>query len=313
MGSIISPCIQALRDAKQQFNEIALAQKLVTFSEEAHFARELIRASVPGDISNPRDQRNARYCLYQCTPDSIRNAIVSVAAVGLSLNPVLKQAYLVPRWNKKKRILECCLELSWQGMINLAKEAGVIEYCAAEQVYEEDIQTGSFVYQGALKPPVHQGNPFSPTRGKCVGVYCVAVLPGDKYITTVMNREELDIIASMSHSSVRDTWQGEMDKKSVIKRAFKTWPKPRNNLQVNSLHQLINHGQVKNFLRVPDVGAVSDSIVSNDSPARLAHDAASPAKTQWNNLVQNGLNDSCLTPTDLQQTSATTNVVTLRK
>ena len=51
---------------------------------------------------------------------SLQNAIVNIASIGISLNPALKYAYLVPRKGG------VCLDLSYMGLLHLAQSSGVI-------------------------------------------------------------------------------------------------------------------------------------------------------------------------------------------
>ena len=52
--------------------------------------------------------------LQKCDPVSIINAVVNVARTSITLNPVLKLAYLIPRKNK------CVLEFSYVGLIKIS-------------------------------------------------------------------------------------------------------------------------------------------------------------------------------------------------
>lgn len=236
MGTIISPAIQALKSAKDQFAAIAEAHNNVTYKAEAEFARQIIKSSIP------RDLRQARNCLFQCDPITIHDSLINVAAIGLTLNPALKLAYLVPRYNKARGVLECKLEISYQGMVQLAIETGAVKYVVAELVYQDDIDNGTFVYNGPATPPTHTGNPFATNRGRPIGAYCVAALTSGDYITTTMSRAEIDMAASKGSdkSQARADFYGEMDKKSVIRRGFKSWPKPRHNSRLLSFDAVDN-------------------------------------------------------------------------
>ncbi|MBW2645069.1 MAG: recombinase RecT [Deltaproteobacteria bacterium] len=56
--------------------------------------------------------------LQKCAPQSIKNAIINVALTGTTLNPVLQQAYLIPRDGK------CCLDFGYRGLCKIATDAG---------------------------------------------------------------------------------------------------------------------------------------------------------------------------------------------
>lgn len=152
---------------------------------------------------------------------SVVNAVTNIAAIGISLNPAKRQAYLVPRDGK------ICLDISYMGLMDLAMATGSIRWAQAELVYSND----SFALNGMDQPPTHSYNPFSKDRGEVVGVYVVVKTADGDYLTTCMSREEIDGIMNRSQSvksgksSPWKTDYGEMAKKTVVKRAYKYWPK----------------------------------------------------------------------------------------
>ena len=69
-------------------------------------------------------EREARFAMQQferlprlleCDPGTIRDSIVNLAAMGLSLNPQTQEAALIPRWNSKKGMLDCTASPSHSG------------------------------------------------------------------------------------------------------------------------------------------------------------------------------------------------------
>ncbi|MBH2008338.1 MAG: recombinase RecT [Xanthomonadaceae bacterium] len=194
--------------AEDSFQTV-LADHSMNFEREAGFAIQILTS---GD-----------YIAKLAAGDrqSVVNAVTNIAAIGISLNPAKKQAYLVPR---KGRI---CLDISYMGLIDLAVQAGSILWAQADLVYQND----AFTLNGFDKPPTHSFNPFSKDRGDMVGAYVVVKTPSGDYLTDCMSREEIDAIKNRSESvkagksSPWDTDYGEMSKKTVVKRAYKYWPK----------------------------------------------------------------------------------------
>lgn len=162
---------------------------------------------------------------------SVVNAVTNIAAIGISLNPAKKQAYLVPRKGK------ICLDISYMGLIDLAIQSGSIMWAQADLVYAND----AFTLNSFDRPPTHSFNPFSKERGEMVGAYVVVKMHSGDYLTECMSREDIDAIKSRSESvkagkqSPWDTDYGEMAKKTVVKRAYKYWPKS------DRLDQAIHH------------------------------------------------------------------------
>ncbi len=148
-------------------------------------------------------------------PLSLKMAMANVAAIGLTLNPARGLAYLVPRDNK------IILDISYRGLIQLAVQAGTIKWAKAEIVHQND----TFEYLGVDEKPKHKFDPFGD-RGPMIGVYCVAKLADGSYLTEVMTLEQIEQVRKTSKAKKGPwvNWYEEMAKKTVIKRASKTWP-----------------------------------------------------------------------------------------
>ena len=150
---------------------------------------------------------------------SFQNAIINVAAVGISLNPALKHAYLVPR--KTGGAQKVCLDISYQGLLHLAMSSGSIEWGQAKLVYEND----HYENMGVDKQPVHQQQTFG-VKGDIIGAYCTVKTKSGDYLT-----EEMDLVAlkkvqgtSNAANGPWKEWPEEMMRKTVVKRASKYWP-----------------------------------------------------------------------------------------
>jgi recombination protein RecT len=181
----------------------------LNFEREAGFAIQVITA-------NDHTMRTATE-----NRQSVINAVTNVAAIGISLNPAKRQAYLVPRDGR------ICLDISYMGLLDLAIQSGSIMWGQSELVYEQD----RFELQGFDKPPSHNRNPFAKERGAIVGCYVVVKTRDGDYLTTCMSIDEVYDIRNRSSAwknGQKGPWktdEGEMIKKTVIKRAYKLWPK----------------------------------------------------------------------------------------
>lgn len=194
-----------LGDTEAQFTAIAAVDgNLVQFHKELGYALQIIAGN---------DK------LQQCSTESLRSAFINVAGLGLTLNPAMKLAYLVPRRGK------ACLDIGYLGLLHIATIAGCIRAAKAEVAREND----TFDYIDAFTQPHHKFDPFATIakRGQVVGAYCVAVLPDGLRLVETMSREDLLKIRAASKggdNSPWATWPDEMCKKAVIKRAYKSWP-----------------------------------------------------------------------------------------
>lgn len=177
--------------------------KLVTWEKESQFAIQQL-------------QKNNKLAeVAQNNLASLQNAIINVAAIGVSLNPASKHAYLVPRDGM------VCLDISYIGLMHLAIQVEAIEWGQAKIVYEKDVYTNI----GIDKPPEHRQNTFGD-KGKIVGTYCTVKLKNGDYLTEEMDVGQIENIRekSKAKNGPWKTFYEEMARKSVVKRASKYWP-----------------------------------------------------------------------------------------
>jgi len=203
---------QSVYGTKDSFVSV-LTDRSINFDREAEFALQ----SLYGNEYAMKIAMGNR--------QSVINAVVNIAAIGISLNPAKKQAYLVPRDGK------ICLDISYMGLMDLAIDSGSLRWGQAELVYETD----TFVLNGIDQQPTHLRNPFAKDRGEIVGVYVVVKTADGDYLTGAMSVEEINAIRD--RSSAWKAWVskqkscpwltdwGEMAKKTVVKREYKYWPK----------------------------------------------------------------------------------------
>lgn len=208
MSNAIATITQDIYAQRDAFAAV-LSEPGLSFEREAGFALQTIQSN---DFMTKIAMGNRQ---------SVVNAVTNIAAIGISLNPAKKQAYLVPRDGK------VCLDISYMGLMDLAMSTGAIRWAQAEIVCAQD----SFALNGFDKPPHHSYNPFAKERGDIVGVYVVVKTRDGDYLTTCMSRDDIDSIMNRSQSvksgksSPWKTDYGEMAKKTVVKRAYKYWPK----------------------------------------------------------------------------------------
>jgi len=153
-------------------------------------------------------------------PVSVQNAVRNIAAIGLTLNPALKYAYLVPRDG------QICLDVSYMGLMHLAQDTGSVIWSQCKIVHKND----EYMNKGASVEPDHAYNAFGD-RGDIVGAYCVVKLADGDYLTHEMKIEDVFAIRDRSMAwkkSKSGPWatdEKEMIKKTVVKQASKYWPK----------------------------------------------------------------------------------------
>ncbi|HRN97570.1 MAG TPA: recombinase RecT [Candidatus Saccharibacteria bacterium] len=216
MSNQIQVIESLIQQCEPKFNQVSAFSESTqnAFNRESQFAMQIIGAN---DFLAKTAVNNQ---------SSLINAVVNVAAIGISLNPAEKEAYLVPRNGA------VCLDISYVGLMRLATDTGQIAWVQSDIVYEKD----HFRMVGLDKQPEHHFNAFDKSRGEAVGVYVTAKLASGDYLTDTMTTEEINAIRDKSQGHIafmskkarssiwNDHW-GEMAKKTVVKRASKYWPK----------------------------------------------------------------------------------------
>ena len=203
--AIVSSDIWAAKDVF----ESVLVDRSLNFEREAGFAIQILQAS------------DYALGLAERARQSVVDAVTNIAAIGLSLNPARKHAYLVPRDKK------ICLDVSYMGLIELAISSGSIAFAQARVVHASD----TYQDNGVGAAPTHKFNAFSKERGEIVGVYVVAKLASGDFLCETMTVEDINRIRDRSESfksGKNSPWKSdwaEMAKKTVVKRASKYWPK----------------------------------------------------------------------------------------
>lgn len=170
---------------------------------------------------------NSNSYLSNATPASVAKCVLNLAFTGLSLNPVLKYAYITPR--RVGSDIEAILMPSYIGLCKLITDSGSVKNIYAYLVHDGDIFEPVFGTELGL---VHK-----PKFGKTVThVYAVAVLNDGSKQFEVMTVDEVNqirersdgykaYIAKKANSCIWVSDYGEMAKKTVIKRLTKYLPK----------------------------------------------------------------------------------------
>lgn len=234
----------AIASAERKFTEIAIADgNLVTYQREAMFALQCVGGSEH---------------LQKCDTESLRNAVINVASVGLTINPAMKLAYLVPRKGK------ACLDISYIGLVKIATDSGGVLAVAAIPVRAND----RFIYRGPFEAPEHIFNPFASEteRGEIIGVYTIAKLTSGVTQIETLSRGELDKIRAMSKAASGPwfDWFEEMVKKSVIKRASKLWPRTE---RLAAAEAILNEHQGNETIIDGTTGEIIEQPQSRSKPA----------------------------------------------
>lgn len=203
--------------------------------------RAELEAVLPPDIAFDRFHATINQALRSnpdilaCTGASIVNACVKSAYDGLRLDG--REAALVahnvntgtrdePRWEMHAEYFPLVRGLIKK--ILMSREVVAID---VDVIHEHDAYR---IIRGTnpeiLHEPLVVGN-----RGKIVAAYSIATLKSGYKSTEVMLRADLDAVKAEAKTKfVWDKWEGEMDKKSVIRRHEKRLPSGRDMIDVEA-------------------------------------------------------------------------------
>lgn len=222
--------------------------------------------------------------LAGANPESINNALKNVALTGLSLNPVLKYCYLIPR--KEKNVLMCLAEPSYVGLIKILTDTGSVSAISATIVYEKEINSLQ-IQEGAGGHATHKHYFGKDSPGEPMACYTIALLPnGMKHVSLIRPWQWEDIMKrsesvksynakkAKGEYAATPTWlsdQSEMIRKTAIKNHYKYLPKSERAEMIANVIDLDNQVNGIDFekeeQKKPDVNVVdlSDIVDKNDS------------------------------------------------
>jgi recombination protein RecT len=269
----------AIKESKRRFEVQNKRVGMLDFSAEARFALMA--------MSNSQQ-------LLKCDPETVKDSMVHLAAMGLSLNPAAQQAALIPRWNTKKGGLDCTASPQYRGLMKLATDTGLITNITAEVVFrcEEDsfdVDLGSNPFlkhkpKLFASPEEREIDLAQLEVNRMIGCYCIAHLRDSEHPhITVMDLTEVLAVANASDafnprkqgrkpSGPWVYWPGEMVKKAVIRRASKQWPlsddaKYAQLLTAIDVDNTAEANEQRAGLRTADVESAMDSVITEEQVA----------------------------------------------
>jgi len=80
----------------------------------------------------------AQPLLLECEPKTIAAGVIRSAQLGLALDPLLGESYLIPRWNSKNKRMEASWQRGYRGVLKLIRRTGELSGVRADVVHEKD-------------------------------------------------------------------------------------------------------------------------------------------------------------------------------
>ena len=169
---------QAVLALRQYASQGAVAQRIQeSVKDSKHF------------LSTLSEMVMGTYMLQKCTPESIVKAAVIAADIGLSINPAIAQAYVVPYGNEAK------FSVGYKGLIQLAQSTGMYSTINATPVYQDEITnfnplTSEFSFKDGFNL---EGERF--TGGTPVGYYAHFELKNGFKSAVFMTKKQIEDFA----------------------------------------------------------------------------------------------------------------------
>ena len=212
--------------------------------------------------------------LSKCSPVSVLGAAMQAAYLNLDLDPNLGQAYVIARWNGRKRVTEATFQVGYKGLIDLVRRSGQLVDLYANIVYENE----PFSYRYTVEGVQFEHEPLPPSkRGpQKIGVYMVAKLK-EGFHFEFMWAEEVEEIKKLSQSGSKgfSPWNANpvseeaMWKKTVIRRGMKFLPMSTELQRLITIEEAEEVGKSVDFSRVIDEGV--DAVVIEDDTKTPDH------------------------------------------
>jgi recombination protein RecT len=274
------------------------------FKQELRLLQPHFAATLPRNISPEKFEAiviaavSSNPKLLACDRRTLWNACRQGAELGLSLNPTLGEADILPVKNSKANITEAQFRPRYKGLMKLATKSGEVTSIRSVLVYENDVFE---VVEGLRPDIIHK--PARGDRGQMTHVYCVWNLKSQSEPQfEVMDREQVYKIRgrspSMFQGSISGPWktdEPEMWRKTVVRRASKYMPITCDDFQravaVDNIAEgggefdITEDGEVIDLTPVQDdeqeygtqVDAIEASFEDEPAPAKPARKKAAPA------------------------------------
>lgn len=127
--------------------------------------------------------------LLECTPESVMAGFMQAAQLGVEIDAVRGQAYLIPRFNGRTKKMEANFQLGYHGLIDIAGRSGVTVRVRAVREADE------FVYEDGLDPVLRHVPYLKGDRGEAYAYFSVASFADERPPEfLVMTRPEVEIV-----------------------------------------------------------------------------------------------------------------------
>lgn len=163
--------------------------------------------------------------MMKVEPRSFVAACMEAALVGVRLDRVLGEGWIIPRRNNKSGITLAQFQLGYPGAIKLAVRGSVVKV-EARVVFEDEHSSGDFDWDYGTSPFIkHKPHLGVDPRGRSVfAAYAVATFASGETQFEIVDRPELDRTAAASKNPVWRQHFVPMSRKTAVLRLRKYLP-----------------------------------------------------------------------------------------
>jgi len=163
--------------------------------------------------------------LYECPPITVIGSMIQASQLGLSLDPAMNEAHLVPIWNSKTGKTECGLWQGYKAIEKLARNSGDVSTIEAECVYAKD----EYKYVLGVDPVLEHYPSPDPDRGEIVATYAISTMRDGSRRFKWLWKHQTDAVKGTALARTKGsgpwvTHEAEMCKKTAKKRLGKDLP-----------------------------------------------------------------------------------------
>ncbi len=187
--------------------------------------------------------------LAKCTWISLIGGMMQSAALGLEINTLLGQCYLIPFWNSNQSVFEAQLTIGYQGLSELCYRSGFYAMITTKEIYENDFFEFEYGDKSILKHKPLFGKP----RGNLIGCYA-------KY-TTMQGFSDFHVMSIEEIIEHAKKYSKSWDKEKKCFKKFSAWDIAFPSMCMKTpLRKLL-----KNARKTPDIetALIADSNVNN--------------------------------------------------
>lgn len=215
--------------------------------------------------------------LKDCDVASLVACIIEASSLGLEIDG-RGLAYIVPFAKSGSKNGKASLIFGYKGLMELAYRSGRVSNIYAETVCEND----EFIFELGLSPKLEH-KPNLDHRGEIRAVYAVARMKDADPIFVVLGKGDIEKVKKASKSSQGPnsswvTWEGEMWKKTAIRRLCKYLPLTPEIAQAVALDEQADAGVRQQMIYGSSIDLPDDTFIDVESKPVLSRETVEKRK-----------------------------------